>query len=387
MELTSPSPIAAVRLRPVRLSRERARAYRELAAWWLGSRLLVLAAAAVVQVAGWPRAGWHPSLFRHPFVLLTWLDGRWYGIVAKRGYLLVQGRFSQTAFFPFFPVLERAGHLLGLPVDVAGVLIAHLGFLAGLLAAYELARAYLPEADARRSSIYLAIFPFGFVFSMAYPEGVVLPLVALAGVLVLRERWLAAGICAAAATLARPEGILLAVPIGACALRRWGRLDQWSRTRAVAAVLAAPAALGSFSAYLWWALGDPLAWTKAEQAWGRSFSATGVYRALVALAEAPAHHNTWLYRDAGFCALYLLLLGVALRARLPRSWVAAGLGMVLLPLASGSFTSDARFGLLALPVFWGLAVLGRRPRVHRAVLCAGPALLAAAMLMIPLRFP
>src|SRR5579875_2048447 len=219
MELTSPSPIAAVRLRPVRLSRERARAYRELAAWWLGSRLLVLAAAAVVQVAGWPRAGWHPSLFRHPFVLLTWWDGRWYGIVAKRGYLLVQGRFSQTAFFPFFPVLERAGHLLGLPVDVAGVLIAHLGFLAGLLAAYELARAYLPEADARRSSIYLAIFPFGFVFSMAYPEGVVLPLVALAGVLVLRERWLAAGICAAAATLARPEGILLAVPIGACA--RW----------------------------------------------------------------------------------------------------------------------------------------------------------------------
>src|SRR5579875_1909345 len=341
MELTSPSPIAAVRLRPVRLSRERARAYRELAAWWLGSRLLVLAAAAVVQVAGWPRAGWQPSLFRHPFVLLTWWDGRWYGIVAKRGYLLVQGRFSQTAFFPFFPVLERAGHLLGLPVDVAGVLIAHLGFLAGLLAAYELARAYLPEADARRSSIYLAIFPFGFVFSMAYPEGVVLPLVALAGVLVLRERWLAAGICAAAATLARPEGILLAVPIGACALRRWGR----------------------------------------------SFSATGVYRALVALAEAPAHHNTWLYRDAGFCALYLLLLGVALRARLPRSWVAAGLGMVLLPLASGSFTSDARFGLLALPVFWGLAVLGRRPRVHRAVLCAGPALLAAAMLMIPLRFP
>jgi hypothetical protein len=40
--------------------------------------------------------------------------------------------------------------------------------------------------------------------------------------------------------------------------------------------------------------------------------------------------------------------------------VLAGALIVLLPLASGSFTSDARFGLLALPVYASLAWLGSR---------------------------
>ena len=36
---------------------------------------------------------------------------------------------------------------------------------------------------------FLAIFPFGYVFSMAYPESVVLAAIALAGVAALRGRW------------------------------------------------------------------------------------------------------------------------------------------------------------------------------------------------------
>ena len=381
MELTSPSPLTAVRAFRI------PRAYRELAVWWAGSRLLVFVAAVLVQIVGWPRADWHPSLLRHPFVLLTWWDAKWYGIIADRGYLLLDGHFSTPAFFPLFAVLERAGHTLGLPIDVAGVLLANFGFLAGMLALYELGREFLPDADAQRAAIYIAIFPFSFVFSMAYPEGIVLLFVALAGRAAVRGRFAAAGVWTAAATLARPEGILLAVPITALAVSRWRELDQASRTRAVTAVLSGPAALVSFSGYLWWTLGDPLAWSRAEAAWGRSFSVTGVYRAVLGLVHAPAHHNNWIFRDVAFCVLYVVLLAVAYRARVPKSWIVAGLGMVLLPLASGSFTSDARFGLLALPAFWGLAVLGRRRAVDVAVRIVSPALLAAMMFALPLRFP
>ena len=52
-------------------------------------------------------------------------------------------------------------------------------------------------------------------------------------------------------------------------------------------------------------------------------SADGVYRAVVELIHAPATNNLWLFRDASFCVLYLALLLVALRAGVPRSWVAA----------------------------------------------------------------
>jgi hypothetical protein len=61
--------------------------------------------------------------------------------------------------------------------------------------------------------------------------------------------------------------------------------------------------------------------------------------------------------------------------------------MVLLPLETGSFISVARFGLLALAVFWGLGVVARRPVVDWSlrVLCVG--LLVALTLTMPLIFP
>jgi hypothetical protein len=42
--------------------------------------------------------------------------------------------------------------------------------------------------------------------------------------------------------------------------------------------------------------------------------------------------------------------------------------IALLPLASGSMESDARFGLLALPIYWGLAVAARRRWLERGLL-------------------
>ncbi len=358
---------------------------RRILVWWLVSRVLVLASAAAIQIEGFRK--WHPSFLAHPFVVLGMWDGRWYRTIAERGYLLIPARGSDPAFFPLYPVIERVAHTVGLPYVLSGVLVANVGFVIGLLALYELGREFLPEPDARRAVVYLAVFPFGFVFSMAYPEGVVLPLVVFAGLFALRGRWFVCAMCAAAATLARPEAILLVLPLAAVAVRGWPKLDTWSRSRAVAAVLAGPAALISFSAYLGWTLNEPLAWSKAEHAWGRSFALTGVYRAVAQLLTAPKDHNQWIYRDVVFCAGYLLMLLVALRARVPRSWILAGAGMVLLPLTSGTFTSEGRFGLLALPVFWGMAVLGRRVWINRVVLALSPVLLAAAVFTIPQRFP
>jgi hypothetical protein len=363
-----------------------ARARRSIFAWWLGSRVLVFAAAAIAQIAGFP-SGRQPSFLTHPFSLLGHWDGRWYEIVARGGYVLIPHRPSDPAFFPLLPILERLGHGIGVPYVVAGVLVANLGFLVGLVALYELGRELLPEADARRAATYLAVFPFGFVFSLAYPEGLALPLVLLAALFAVRRSWLAAAFCAAGATLARPEALFLVLPLAAIAFRTWPTASESTRARAVAAVLAPAAALASFSGYLWWTLGDPHAWSTAERAWNRSFSVRGVYNAVLELLAASKHHNEWLYRDAAFCLAYLLLLRVAYRAGVPRSWVAAGLCTVLFPLASGSFTSDARFGLLAPSVFWGLATLGRRRSVDFAVLALSPVLLGVSVFTIPLHWP
>jgi hypothetical protein len=359
----------------------------EIVGWWAASRALVFASAAVAQVIGWPRASWHPSLLGHPLILLGFWDGRWYRRIAEHGYLYIPGRTSDPAFFPLLPILEHAAQLLGVSTLVAGVAIANIALLVGLLAFYELGRRLLPETDARRAAMYVAIFPYTFVFSMAYPEALALACIALAGLLAVRGRWAAAACAAAAATLARPEGAFLVIPLAAIAAAQWASLPERRRAWAVTAALAGPAALASFSLYLWSRVGDPLAWSKAEAAWGRSFSPTGVYRAAEQLLVATQHHDTWIYRDAASCVVYVGLLAVALHLRLPLGWILFGAAIVLLPLASGTFTSDGRFGLLALPVFWALAALGRSSRVHRLVTVASPLLLVLFVLTIRSRFP
>src|SRR5689334_17973743 len=155
------------------------RAYLEIAAWWAGSRLFVLLCALVAQVARWPVRSWHPSPLGHPLVLLGAWDSQWYRLVAEHGYLLIPAQPSDPAFFPLLPIAENGLSLIGIPPLVAGALVANLGLLAGLIAMYELGRALLPESQARRAAVYLAVFPYGFVFSMAYPEGLALALVGL----------------------------------------------------------------------------------------------------------------------------------------------------------------------------------------------------------------
>jgi hypothetical protein len=354
---------------------------------WAGTRALVFASAATVQSTGVSRASWEPGFLRHPFALLAIWDGRWYQIVAERGYLLVPGRASDPAFFPLLPALLRIAHFAGVPYSLAGIAIANMSFAVALIALYELGRHWLPEADARRAAIYAAVFPMAFVFSMIYPEGLALALITLGGLAAVRQRWFSCSVCVVLATLSRPEGVLLVLPVAAAAASSWSTLTPTGRGRALAALLAGPAALLSFSVYLWSTIGDPFAWSTAQHAWGRSFTATGIYYAAAELATSPSHHKLWLIKDAVFCSIYLLTLAVALRNRLPKAWIVAGAAIVLLPLASGTFTSDARFGLLAVPVYWGLAIIGRRLWLGRALMTGSLAFLVLGVFTVLLRFP
>ncbi len=51
----------------------------------------------------------------------------------------------------------------------------------------------------------------------------------------------------------------------------------------------------------------------------------------------------------------------------PPAWVAAGAAIVILPVFTGAFDSLGRFGLLAPPLFWGLAGLTTSARSERVV--------------------
>ncbi|HZS31045.1 MAG TPA: hypothetical protein VFA37_07295 [Gaiellaceae bacterium] len=347
------------------------RAPRWLVGWWLTGRVAVLAAACAIKPSVWTLDRW---------------DGRWYRMVAQYGYLLVPGRPSDPAFFPLYPILLRGVHALGIGWGAAGPLLSNVAFLLALSLFYELSRTLFSETLARRATTYLAVFPLSYVFSMAYPEAFVLVLVAAAPIAALRGRWWLAAICAAAAALARPEGLFVALPLAGIAWQQRERLSPAMRGAAGASLLAGPAALISFPLYLGGVLHDPLAWTRAQAAWGRQFRITGLLAAFAQLPEELGRHP-WLVRDVLFFFVYLLLIYAAWRNGTPRTWLLAAAAVVVLPVFTGSFESDARFGLLAPPLFWGLAALTRSTRTERAVSAVLLVLLVAATASLAYVFP
>jgi hypothetical protein len=351
-------PMLALRLPP-----------RWLVGWWAAGRIVVLATAFALRPSVWTLGGW---------------DGVWYRMIARSGYLLVPGRQSDPAFFPLYPILLRGVHALGVGWGMAGPLLSDLALLAGLALFYFLTRELFGHSLAQRATIYLAIFPLGYVFSMTYPESLVLVLVAAAPLAAMRRRWWLAAACAGAAGLARPEALLLALPLAGLAWEQWRTLAPSRRGAAIAAVVAPVAALLSYPLYLGTILHDPLAWTRAQAAWGRSFRFSGPFRAVVHLATA---HNAWIARDVGFFVLYVGLLFAARRMGTPLTWVAAAAGIVVLPVFSGTFESIARFGLLAPPLFWGLASLGESPRRDAAIRAISVLLLIGGTISIAYTYP
>ncbi|MGN6430845.1 MAG: hypothetical protein ACTHNB_08975 [Gaiellaceae bacterium] len=349
------------------------------------SRVLVLAAAAIGHEFRWSRRlPVHIASTAHTLTTLGYWDGKWYRTVAERGYLLIPGRESDPAFFPLFPILLRGVHALGLSYLTAGLVIANLAFVAGLLAFNELSRYVVDAETAKVATVLVAFFPMSFVFSMTYPESLVLLALALTLLLALRGRWTACACAGSIAVLTRPEALLFLIPLAVIAVGYGRTSTKADQGRAIGAALAPVASFLTFPLYLGWAVHDVFAWSHAQAGWGRAFGLEGFGNAFNGLFQPGA---TWLWREVAFSMVYLVLLVAARRNGVPRSWILAGAAIVLIPLASGSFMSAARFGLLALPAYWGLAYLARRSLVRRALLVVSAGLLVAGTITIPLVTP
>src|SRR5207245_2286872 len=114
---------------------------------------------------------------------LVWLHGR--------SVLAVHIWAHRTSFTLFVsPGLDvPLGLQVSGPYSIGGCVLSALALLGALGAVYALTREHLDERFARRTVVYLALAPFGFVFSMVYPESVVLAAIVLSALAGLRGRW------------------------------------------------------------------------------------------------------------------------------------------------------------------------------------------------------
>jgi hypothetical protein len=194
---------------------------------WLGQRVLLLGLIWAVQAATS-----HPTLQSVYRVWIGW-DASHYAEIARGGYQEI----SQAAFYPLFPLLEHLlAPLVGGSPEIAGIVIANAASLGAFLALYALVERDLNRHVARRTLLYLVLFPSSMYLVAAYTESLFL-LLCLGMFLALRAgSWALAGLLAALATLSRGVGLALLLPLAVAvyeALRlRWDAYSARKRWRA-----------------------------------------------------------------------------------------------------------------------------------------------------------
>jgi hypothetical protein len=200
-------------------------------------------------------------------------------------------------------------------------------------------------------------------------------------------RWVRAGVWGALATLARPNGILIGLPLALLAMQ--GRPRPGALARRAAALAPVPLALAGFCAFAYSLSGDPLAWLHAEAQWGYSLGHPP-WQLLLSLLGRFLKHGFYdyfftspmapFYFFHGMAALLFLALTPLVFRRLGPAMGCYVLVSLLVPLTGNALEGIGRYTAVLFPVFMALGAL-RAPRAHEAVLITG-ALLGALFVVL-----
>jgi Gpi18-like mannosyltransferase len=370
-------------------------AWRDAAVAWLAQRLILwtLTCLTLWQLLPQRSATAPLSLLwtRFLHVWTTW-DGAIYASISQGGYTQLQN----TAFFPLYPLLERllAPVFGGDPV-LAGLFTSNVACLVAFAWLRVLAEREYGRMVARRTLLYLAIFPYALFLAAAYTEGLFLAL-SLATFLALRgHNWKLAGICAALATLTRPVGILLLLPLMyeyvVSQVRSPGTWRGKLRVDVVIALSLPVLALLGFNLALAPRFGTLLPTTTAQSRfWGRrlSWPWDGLLRAAHAVLHAPLGIGAYVTLDIVWTLLFTVLALALLwpfgplrssdGSRLPVAYGLYALATVVLILLTpmnkpgfewATLASNGRFMLVVFPLFLLLARASSvRPWLHHLIL-------------------
>jgi len=144
------------------------------------------------------------------YLFLGW-DSAWYLSISVKGYLFSTQSF---AFFPGLPLFTMILNLIG---DKPLLTIVLFSTFVGILwiPLYQLiAELYLDRAQALKSTLLFAFFPYVFLFTtIVYSESLFLFSTLGAWYFFKREHFLVSIIFVSIATIARPPGLLILFPI------------------------------------------------------------------------------------------------------------------------------------------------------------------------------
>lgn len=316
-------------------------------------------------------------------------DGNWYVDIARRGYYNVES----TAFFPLYPLLAgTVAHLIGTTHTLlAAMIVSNLATLAAFIGLGLL----VVQEDGMQASApairMLAVYPLAFFLAAPYTESLFIALAAFCLYFIRRGGWRWAAACAFLATLTRPTGAILILPmLWEFSQRQDWLHGGWRQTlrslpalRDLALIVGAvPAGFALYAAYLGLRFHHPLIFLHAQAIYWHHQSVP-LWRTipymLLHFIQTPAW-SYWQARqlvDLAPVVIFSVLALVALR-RVPLSFTLYTLGLIYLAIAQPLLTSPViivsagRYVMAALPIFLLLGRwVSRRPWLDLLLVSAG----------------
>ena len=346
----------------------------------------VLWVVAGLSVSHLPYTG--TDVRRHPIPGARWLegwvhfDGFWYGDIAERGYWsFVPTEQGPFAFFPTYPLLMRAGRALVGNTYLSGILITVAAGAASAGLFFTWLRQRVSSTAAWTALLLFLLYPFAYyLYGAVYADAVFVASVLGSFVLLERDRPVLAGLVGAAATAARPVGVVL---VAALVIRAIERRGGWRRARwRDAGVVLAAAGIGAFSFYAWRRYGAPLAFVDAQNGWNQDPGLRTWFKVQfwhdVQDLRSPLAWLVFVSHPA------LTLAGLALVPMVVRrfGWGYGAYAFLVLALSAVStknFFGMSRYVLAAFPCFAAAGLLlAERVRLRAAALVSSAALLVAA---------
>lgn len=326
-------------------------------------------------------------------------DTEWYVEVAQEGYDYIPNTSSEVGYFPVYPLLMRwLAPLFGNPI-ASGMVISSVSLIVALLLLYRIALQDTErKAVARRTVLYIMLYPAALFFIAPYTESLFL-LLSLASVWAARkQQWIWAVAFGAIASATRVQGFLLIALVGMEWLNTHGWYirrendknypsllsvlnNHWQTGLLVALI---PSGLIAYMAFQWVEFGTPFAFVNSHTTIASDLGNipfVGVIFGEIAWTWRGENPDPWIV-PLGLSALIFALATLkTMWHKLPESYVVYIALMILVPMWTGPMYSMTRFVGVMFPVFMVWAIWGaRRKLIHLTYITIALLLLCLATL-------
>lgn len=289
-----------------------------------------------------------------PGALLSW-DSSWFYKAIMYGYPHVavsgQGPEHQNtiAFFPLYRMFARfVSDVTGWSALGAGVAVSLTFGAIAVVLLWMLADRLVGRDAANRTVALFCFFPASFLLIELYSEPVMLAFSIGCLLALQRRQWLLAGLCAALATAARPNALVI---VGCCAWAAGRAIWKDREWRSLIAPVLAPVGTIGYFTFLWHHTGDFFAWIHVEYAgWGYSEAdRLTAFKSLKSLFRDQLTDMNMLMTAVAFV---IAIAGLVLLAfwKPPAELTIFAAGICLLAFGMGGPASKLRYVMSAFPL-------------------------------------